>query len=122
MNKSELIEELSIRTGHNPKLTDKTVRIFFNRIKEIGEWWFNFILISFMNNFIPCRTEIFILTKSPGVINHLWADVHFKNSKNLRSLVDLFIAVGMEQHSNSGSSCSAIKSGSTCFPIVSVPE
>tara|TARA_Y100001970_G_C14051364_1_gene759104 strand:- start:241 stop:522 length:282 start_codon:yes stop_codon:yes gene_type:complete len=33
MNKSELIEELSERTGHNPKLTDKTVRIFFDRIK-----------------------------------------------------------------------------------------
>ena len=33
MNKSELIEELSNQTGHNPKLTDKTVRIFFDRIK-----------------------------------------------------------------------------------------
>ena len=33
MNKSELIEELSNRTGHNPKLTDKTVRIFFEKIK-----------------------------------------------------------------------------------------
>ena len=34
MNKSELIEELSARTGHNPKLTDQTVRIFFDRIKD----------------------------------------------------------------------------------------
>ena len=34
MNKSELIEELSNKTGHNPKLTDKTVRIFFDRIKS----------------------------------------------------------------------------------------
>ena len=33
MNKSELIEELSERTGYSPKLTDKTVRIFFDRIK-----------------------------------------------------------------------------------------
>ena len=33
MNKSELIEELSVQTGHNPKLTDKSVRIFFDRIK-----------------------------------------------------------------------------------------
>ena len=33
MNKSELIEELAERTGYNPKLTDKTVRIFFDRIK-----------------------------------------------------------------------------------------
>ena len=34
MNKSELIEELSLQTGHNPKLTDKSVRIFFDRIKD----------------------------------------------------------------------------------------
>ena len=34
MNKSQLIEELSERTGHSPKLTDQTVRIFFNRIKN----------------------------------------------------------------------------------------
>ncbi|MBT3215522.1 MAG: integration host factor subunit beta [Deltaproteobacteria bacterium] len=34
MNKSELIEELSDRTGHNPRLTDQTVRIFFDRIKD----------------------------------------------------------------------------------------
>ena len=34
MNKSELIEELSHQTGHNPKLTDKSVRIFFDRIKD----------------------------------------------------------------------------------------
>ncbi|HAF89151.1 MAG TPA: integration host factor subunit beta [Deltaproteobacteria bacterium] len=34
MNKSELIEELSVHTGHNPKLTDKSVRIFFDRIKD----------------------------------------------------------------------------------------
>ena len=34
MNKSELIEELSVQTGHNPKLTDKSVRIFFDRIKD----------------------------------------------------------------------------------------
>ena len=34
MNKSELIEELSARTGHNPRLTDQTVRIFFDRIKN----------------------------------------------------------------------------------------
>ena len=34
MNKSELIEELSVLTGHNPKLTDKSVRIFFERIKD----------------------------------------------------------------------------------------
>ena len=33
MNKSELIEELAERTGYSPKLTDKTVRIFFDRIK-----------------------------------------------------------------------------------------
>ena len=34
MNKSELIEELSVSTGHNPRLTDQTVRIFFDRIKD----------------------------------------------------------------------------------------
>lgn len=34
MNKSELIEELSASTGHNPRLTDQTVRIFFDRIKD----------------------------------------------------------------------------------------
>ena len=34
MNKSELIEELSERTGHSAKLTDQTVRIFFDRIKN----------------------------------------------------------------------------------------
>ena len=34
MNKSELIEELSERTGHSPKLIDQTVRIFFDRIKN----------------------------------------------------------------------------------------
>ena len=33
MNKSELIEELAAITGYNPKLTDKMVRIFFDRIK-----------------------------------------------------------------------------------------
>jgi len=33
MNKSELIEELTVKTGYNPKLTDKMVRIFFDRIK-----------------------------------------------------------------------------------------
>ena len=33
MNKSELIEELTDRAGYNPKLTDKMVRIFFDRIK-----------------------------------------------------------------------------------------
>tara|TARA_B100000795_G_C22792314_1_gene437552 strand:+ start:1516 stop:1791 length:276 start_codon:yes stop_codon:yes gene_type:complete len=33
MNKSELIENLAIKTGYNPKLTDKMVRIFFDRIK-----------------------------------------------------------------------------------------
>ena len=33
MNKSELIEELAAKTGYNPKLTDKIVRIFFDRIK-----------------------------------------------------------------------------------------
>ena len=33
MNKSELIEELSERTGHSPRLTDQIVRIFFDRIK-----------------------------------------------------------------------------------------
>ncbi len=33
MNKSELIEELATKTGYNPKLTDKMVRIFFDRIK-----------------------------------------------------------------------------------------
>jgi len=33
MNKSELIEELAAKTGYNPKLTDKMVRIFFDRIK-----------------------------------------------------------------------------------------
>ena len=34
MNKSELIEELSTRTGHSPRLTDQTVRIFFVCIKD----------------------------------------------------------------------------------------
>ena len=34
MNKSELIDELAAKTGYNPKLTDKMVRIFFDRIKE----------------------------------------------------------------------------------------
>ena len=34
MNKSELIEELSEHTGHSPKLTDQTVRIFFDHIKN----------------------------------------------------------------------------------------
>ena len=33
MNKSELIEELAVKTGYNPKSTDKMVRIFFDRIK-----------------------------------------------------------------------------------------
>ena len=33
MNKSELIENLATKTGYNPKLTDKMVRIFFDRIK-----------------------------------------------------------------------------------------
>ncbi len=33
MNKSELIEELSERAGHSPRLTDQIVRIFFDRIK-----------------------------------------------------------------------------------------
>ena len=33
MNKSELIEELAAKTGYNPKLTDKMVRILFDRIK-----------------------------------------------------------------------------------------
>ena len=33
MNKSELIEELTAKTGYNPKLTDKMVRSFFDRIK-----------------------------------------------------------------------------------------
>ena len=33
MNKSELIEELTAKTGYNPKLADKMVRIFFDRIK-----------------------------------------------------------------------------------------
>ena len=33
MNKSELIENLANKTGYNPKLTDKMVRIFFDRIK-----------------------------------------------------------------------------------------
>ena len=33
MNKSELIEKLAERTGYSPKLTDKTVRIFFDRLK-----------------------------------------------------------------------------------------
>ena len=33
MNKSELINELTARTGYNPKLTDEMVRIFFDRIK-----------------------------------------------------------------------------------------
>ncbi len=34
MNKSELIEELSERTGRSPRLTDQIVRIFFDRIKS----------------------------------------------------------------------------------------
>jgi len=34
MNKSELIEELSERTGHSHRLTDQIVRIFFDRIKS----------------------------------------------------------------------------------------
>jgi len=33
MNKSELINELAIKTSYNPKLMDKMVRIFFDRIK-----------------------------------------------------------------------------------------
>jgi len=33
MNKSELIEELAAKTEYNPKLADKMVRIFFDRIK-----------------------------------------------------------------------------------------
>ena len=33
MNKSELIDELATRTGYKPRLTDKMVRIFFDRIK-----------------------------------------------------------------------------------------
>jgi len=33
MNKSKLIENLATKTGYNPKLTDKMVRIFFDRIK-----------------------------------------------------------------------------------------
>ena len=33
MNKSELIDELATRTGYKPILTDKMVRIFFDRIK-----------------------------------------------------------------------------------------
>ena len=33
MNKSELIEKLANKTEYNPKLTDKMVRIFFDRIK-----------------------------------------------------------------------------------------
>ncbi len=33
MNKSELIEELATKTGYNPRLMDKMVRIFFDRIK-----------------------------------------------------------------------------------------
>ena len=33
MNKSELIEELAAKTRYNPKLTDRMVRIFFDRIK-----------------------------------------------------------------------------------------
>ena len=33
MNKSELIDELATLTGYKPKLTDKMVRIFFDRIK-----------------------------------------------------------------------------------------
>ena len=33
MNKSELIVNLATKTGYNPKLTDKMVRIFFDRIK-----------------------------------------------------------------------------------------
>jgi len=33
MNKSELIEDLATKTGYNPILTDKMVRIFFDRIK-----------------------------------------------------------------------------------------
>ena len=33
MNKSELIEELAAKTEYNPRLMDKMVRIFFDRIK-----------------------------------------------------------------------------------------
>jgi len=33
MNKSELIGDLAAKTGYNPILTDKMVRIFFDRIK-----------------------------------------------------------------------------------------
>ena len=33
MNKSELIEDLAAKTGYKPKLTDKMVRIFLDRIK-----------------------------------------------------------------------------------------
>ncbi len=33
MNKSELINELAVKTSYNPKLMDKMVRIFFDRIK-----------------------------------------------------------------------------------------
>ena len=33
MNKSELIEELAAKTRYNPRLMDKMVRIFFDRIK-----------------------------------------------------------------------------------------
>ena len=33
MNKSELIDELATRTGYKPILTNKMVRIFFDRIK-----------------------------------------------------------------------------------------
>jgi len=33
MNKSELIDELATLTGYKPRLTDKMVRIFFDRIK-----------------------------------------------------------------------------------------
>ena len=33
MNKSELIDQLAVKTGYNPKLMDKMVRIFFDRIK-----------------------------------------------------------------------------------------
>jgi len=40
MNKSELIEELSDRTGHNPRLTDQTVRIFFwPHQGRSWRWW-----------------------------------------------------------------------------------
>ena len=34
MNMSQLIEELSERTGYHPQDTDRVVRIFFNSIKN----------------------------------------------------------------------------------------